>query len=78
MRNLKKYNVADDISTPDSDYACYRSVAVKDPLTVARNVANRILTLPIYDGLELSSVEKICDIIHDLQKKVVLRVANKS
>lgn len=77
---LKKYNVFSRryFYPLICDYACYRSVAVKDPLTVARNVANRILTLPIYDGLELSSVEKICDIIHDLQKKVVLRVVNKS
>ncbi|MGB8953603.1 MAG: DegT/DnrJ/EryC1/StrS family aminotransferase [Candidatus Aminicenantales bacterium] len=50
------------------DYACYRSVSIKDPLTVARRVADRILTLPIYDGLELSEVETICDIILSLQK----------
>ena len=49
------------------DYACYRSVSVKDPLTVARQVAARILTLPIYDSLELSDVEKICEIIMFLQ-----------
>ena len=45
------------------DFACYRSVSVKDPLTVARQVADRILTLPIYDSLELSDVEKICEIM---------------
>jgi dTDP-4-amino-4,6-dideoxygalactose transaminase len=45
------------------DYACYRNVFVKDPLTVARRVADRILTLPIYDGLQLSDVEAICDMI---------------
>src|SRR4030042_5790459 len=39
------------------DYACYRNVSVKDPLTVARRVADRLLTLPIYDSLELSDVE---------------------
>jgi dTDP-4-amino-4,6-dideoxygalactose transaminase len=49
------------------DYACYRSVSIKDPLTVARRVANRILTLPIYDGLELSDVEAICEIIKSFQ-----------
>ena len=50
------------------DYACYRNVAVRDPLTVARGVASRILTLPIYDSLEASDVEKICAIIISLQK----------
>ncbi len=48
------------------DYPCYRSVSVTDPLTVARRVAGCILTLPIYDSLELSDVEKICDIIQYL------------
>jgi dTDP-4-amino-4,6-dideoxygalactose transaminase len=51
------------------DYACYRSVSVKDPLTVAHRVADRILTLPIYDSLELSDVEKICEIIMSIQRE---------
>ena len=50
------------------DYACYRSVAIKDPLTVARRAADRILTLPIYDSLGLSDVETICEIIISLQE----------
>lgn len=48
------------------DFACYQSVAIKDPLIVARQVADRILTLPIYDSLELSDVDKICEIITSL------------
>ena len=48
------------------DYLCYRDLPLKDPLTVARRVADRILTLPIYDSLEISDVETICDIIRDL------------
>lgn len=51
-----------------SDFACYKSVHVKDPLIVARQVSERILTLPIYDSLELSDVDKICDIINDTSK----------
>jgi dTDP-4-amino-4,6-dideoxygalactose transaminase len=50
-----------------SDYACYRNVSVRDPLIVARRVSERILTLPIYDGLELSDVERICDIIKSIE-----------
>ena len=45
------------------DFACYRSISVKDPLTVARKVAGRILTLPIYHNLDLDDVQKIWDII---------------
>jgi dTDP-4-amino-4,6-dideoxygalactose transaminase len=46
-----------------SNFACYKSVAVKDPLTVARKVGERILTLPIYYDLALDDVQRICDII---------------
>jgi dTDP-4-amino-4,6-dideoxygalactose transaminase len=45
------------------DYPCYRSISVNGSLTVARRVADHILTLPIYDSLELSDVETICEII---------------
>jgi dTDP-4-amino-4,6-dideoxygalactose transaminase len=51
------------------DYACYRNVSVKDPLTVARRVADLILTLPIYDSLPLSCVEAICEIISHLHHR---------
>ena len=51
------------------DYACYRSVSIKDPLTVARRVSDRIVTLPIYDSLELSDVEAICEIVQHLHKR---------
>ena len=51
------------------DYPCYRSLSVKDSLTVARRVAERILTLPIYDSLDLSDVEIICDMIQHLHGK---------
>jgi dTDP-4-amino-4,6-dideoxygalactose transaminase len=50
------------------DYPCYRSVPVNGTLPVARRVSGRILTLPIYDGLEHSHVEAICDIIASLQQ----------
>ena len=49
------------------DYSCYQSISVNGSLPVARRVADRILTLPIYDSLDLSDVEKICDIIMSLQ-----------
>ncbi len=48
------------------DYACYRQLAVKDSLTVARKVSRRILTLPIYYDLSLQDAHKICDIIRGI------------
>ena len=66
---LKKYNIfARRYFYPlVCDYACYRNVLTKDPLSVARSVADHIMTLPIYDGLSLSDVEGICEIIKFLQ-----------
>ncbi len=49
------------------DFPCYRSIPVNGSLSVARQVADRILTLPIYDSLELSAVETICEVIASLQ-----------
>jgi dTDP-4-amino-4,6-dideoxygalactose transaminase len=67
--NLRKYNVHTRryFYPLICDYACYRSVSINDPLTVARRVSESILTLPIYDSLELSDVETICEIIMSLQ-----------
>jgi dTDP-4-amino-4,6-dideoxygalactose transaminase len=69
--NLKEFNVYSRryFYPLVCDYACYRCVSIKDPLTVARRVVDRILTLPIYDSLELSDVETICAIIEQVQKK---------
>ena len=53
------------------DFACYKSVAVKDPLMVARRVAERILTLPIYYDLALEDVQRICDIVIAIGSKDV-------
>jgi dTDP-4-amino-4,6-dideoxygalactose transaminase len=66
---LKKYNIfARRYFYPlVCDYACYRNVSTKDPLTVAHRIADHILTLPMYDGLSLSDVEAICEIIKSLQ-----------
>ncbi len=52
------------------DYPCYRCIPVNGNLPVARRVADRILTLPIYDSLELSDVETICEIIYSLQRSI--------
>jgi len=50
------------------DFACYKNIQVIDPLETARGVAERILLLPIYDSLNLSDVNRICDIIIKLKR----------
>lgn len=71
VEELKKYNIfARRYFYPLlCDFACYQSVSLTDPLTVARAVAERILTLPIYYDLPLQDVEKICYIIKELCRK---------
>ena len=50
-----------------TDFACYRGLSVKDPLTQARKIARRILTLPIYDSLGLPDAERICECIESMR-----------
>lgn len=68
---LKEYNVYSRryFYPLVSDFACYRNVPIKDPLAVARRVADRILTLPIYDSLNLGSVETICELVQGAGSK---------
>jgi len=51
------------------DFSCYKSLQIVDELTVARKVAEEILTLPIYPDLALDDVHKICNIIEEIRKK---------
>ncbi len=62
---LKKYNIyARRYFYPLlCNYACYRSLSVKDPLIVARRVSSRILILPLYHDLSPDEVQQICDIL---------------
>ncbi|MFC1793541.1 DegT/DnrJ/EryC1/StrS family aminotransferase [Planctomycetota bacterium] len=59
------------------DFPCYKNVAVKDPLTVARKVGERILTLPIYYDLALDDVQRICDIIIAIGSKIADRQSSE-
>jgi dTDP-4-amino-4,6-dideoxygalactose transaminase len=45
------------------DLACYRDIPLEHPLDVARGVASQIITLPIYHGLALEDVDRICDLV---------------
>jgi dTDP-4-amino-4,6-dideoxygalactose transaminase len=52
-----------------SDLACYQHLRTRDPLTVAKGVAERILTLPTYHALNEATVELICQVIVDSREK---------
>lgn len=66
--SLKEYNIyARRYFYPlVCDYPCYRNVVVGRAMPVARAVASRILTLPIYPDLALDDVHRICEIITHL------------
>ena len=50
-----------------NDMACYKDQYSKYETPIARDVSLNILTLPLYENLELTDVDKICDVI--LSKK---------
>lgn len=50
-----------------NELSCYQQVQVIDPLVTAHNVSTRILNLPTYYDLDLSDVERICDLVVYLQ-----------
>lgn len=70
---LKKYNVFTRRYYYPllCDFPCYRAITVNDSLSVARLVASRILTLPIYSDLSSDDVQRICDIIIAIGSKGV-------
>ena len=45
------------------DQACFRNMHRKDKLPVARELAGRVLTLPMYEGLSTKDVDDICESI---------------
>ena len=46
-----------------NDFECYRENYSSNDTPVAKYIADRVLTLPLYADLELEIVDKICDII---------------
>lgn len=46
-----------------SDQVCFKNKYKNDKLDVARNLATEVLTLPLYEHLELSDVKRICNYI---------------
>lgn len=46
-----------------NDYECYKNKYSSDDTPIAKYVADRVLTLPLYADLEIDIVDKICEII---------------
>ncbi len=52
-----------------TDFACYRGIVREDELPVARGVASRIITLPIFSDLAPGDVVRICEIIRHIHER---------
>ena len=48
-----------------NDMECYKDYPTSgsDKTPIAKHIADRVLTLPLYADLSLDDVDKICDII---------------
>lgn len=46
-----------------SEFQCYQNIYKKIPTPIALKKSNQVLTLPLYEDLNIEDVEKICDII---------------
>jgi dTDP-4-amino-4,6-dideoxygalactose transaminase len=53
-----------------SDYPCYHHIpsAVPSNLSVAQKVAKEVLCMPLYGGLTIHNIEKICDILKSFKQ----------
>lgn len=49
-----------------ADQACFKNKYKKMALTVARDLSDRVITLPIYEGLKHQDIHRICKIIDDV------------
>ncbi len=69
-KKLKEYNIfARRYFYPLlNEFACYQSVPVSKPLSIAVQVSERIITLPIYTDLQEDSVHQVCDILVETGK----------
>lgn len=51
-----------------TDYDCYRAVYSSERTPVAKDIASRVLTLPMFADLELNDVDLICQIVRGCRK----------
>jgi len=67
FEKLKEYNVfARKYFYPlTSDFECYKDIeGNKDNLKNSKYISNRVMTLPLYEDLEMEDVEYICELIN--------------
>ena len=67
FEKLKEYNVfARKYFYPlTSDFGCYKDIeGNKDNLKNYKYISNRVMTLPLYEDLEMEDVEYICELIN--------------
>ncbi|HQP58232.1 MAG TPA: DegT/DnrJ/EryC1/StrS family aminotransferase, partial [Petrotogaceae bacterium] len=46
-----------------NDFACYKDKYSSDDTPMAKYIADRVLTLPLYADLDLGVVDRVCEII---------------
>lgn len=46
-----------------SDFECYQKLYDSQATPIAKDVANRVLTLPLYSSLSMQDVDRICEVI---------------
>lgn len=50
-----------------ADQKCYRNEFARDTLQNARELASRVLTLPLYEGMGIETVDRILDILKNFK-----------
>lgn len=70
FENLKEENIiARKYFYPlTNSFECYKGKFNVEKTPIAKYIADRVLTLPLYADLNLEDVDRICDIIIELQK----------
>ena len=48
-----------------NDFECYKNIYDSNATPVAKYIADRVLTLPLFADLKIASIDKICDLILD-------------
>ena len=46
-----------------SDFECYSDEYDSNKTPIAKDIASKVLTLPLYANLEIKDVDKICNLI---------------
>ncbi len=51
-----------------SDFDCYQGIFDSSETSIARQISQRVLTLPLYAELPLEAIDRICDVIKKFKK----------